>query len=133
MVDFGTATTFDVVSKKGEYLGGVISLGLKGASKQLHNLAAKLPRVELEYPAKVVGSNTENSIQSGIMWGTVSLVDGMIKKILKEKKWDNAHLIATGGMASDIVKRSEVLKETSPFLTLEGMKIIYKRIIDRSV
>ena len=133
VVDFGTATTFDVVSKKGEYLGGVIALGLKGASQQLHKLAAKLPRVELEYPARVVGSNTESSIQSGIMWGTVSLVDGMIKKILNEKKWEKAHLIATGGMASDIVKHSETLKEASPFLTLEGMRIIYKRIIDSSV
>jgi type III pantothenate kinase len=106
---------------------------LKGASQQLHTLAAKLPRVELEFPTMVVGSNTESSIQSGIMWGTVSLVDGMVKKILHEKKWEKAHVIATGGMASDIVKHSEVLKEAAPFLTLEGMRIIYTRIMDRSV
>ncbi len=133
VVDFGTATTFDVVSKKGEYLGGVIALGLKGASQQLHHLAAKLPRVELEFPHTVVGTNTENSMQSGIMWGAVCLIDGMVKKILKEKKWMKANLIATGGMASEVVKRSEILKETSPFLTLEGMKIIYKRVMDSSL
>lgn len=131
IVDFGTATTFDVVSEKGEYIGGVIALGLKGASQQLHQLAAKLPRVELEFPDIIVGTNTERSMQSGIMWGTVSLVDGIVKKILKEKKWNNAKLIATGGMASEIVKRSEILQEISPFLTLEGMKIIYKKINNR--
>jgi len=86
VVDFGTATTFDVISKKGEYLGGVIALGLKGASQQLHLLAAKLPRVELEFPGTIVGTNTEDSMKSGIMWGTVSLIDGVVKKILQEKE-----------------------------------------------
>ncbi|MFO7889541.1 MAG: type III pantothenate kinase [bacterium] len=133
IVDFGTATTFDVVSEKGEYIGGVIALGLKGASQQLHHLAAKLPRVELEFPDSVVGTNTEHSMQSGIMWGAVSLIDGIVKKILEEKKWEEAKLIATGGMASEIVKRSEILQQTSPFLTLEGMKIIYKRIVNSSL
>jgi len=128
VVDFGTATTFDVISKKGEYVGGVIALGLKGASQQLHLLAAKLPRVELEFPKTIVGTNTENSMKSGIMWGTVSLIDGMVTKILQEKKWRKANIIATGGMASDIVERSEMLQKTEPFLTLEGMRIIYKRV-----
>jgi len=133
VVDFGTATTFDVISKKGEYLGGVIALGLKGASQQLHLLAAKLPRVELEFPGTIVGTNTEDSMKSGIMWGTVSLIDGVVKKILQERKWQKASLIATGGMASDIVERSEMLQKTEPFLTLEGMRIIYNRVIKSSV
>jgi len=127
IVDFGTATTFDVVSEKGEYIGGVISLGIAGTSQELHRVATKLPKVDLIFPPKVVGNTTETSIQSGLFWGTVSMVDGMVNRIQKEMEWDQVHIIATGGLASVIVARSQVIKKTEPFLTLEGMKIIYQR------
>jgi type III pantothenate kinase len=127
-VDFGTATTFDVVSEAGEYLGGAISLGLTGASQELHRLAAKLPRVELAFPAEVVGRTTESSIQSGILWGTLFLVEGMLEHIQAELGWKTCHIVATGGLASMIVERSERIRDVEPFLTLEGMRIIYDRL-----
>ncbi|MCD6115606.1 type III pantothenate kinase [bacterium] len=126
IIDFGTATTFDVISDKGEYIGGVIGLGMKGISQELHRLAAKLPRVDMVFPDSVVGTTTETAMQSGIMWGSVSFVDGMIEKILKDMGWKNAHIIATGGMAMEIVDKSEMINKVEPFLILEGMKIIYR-------
>ena len=128
VVDLGTATTFDVVSENYEYLGGAISLGLTGASNELHRLAAKLPRVDLKFPEKVVGTSTEQSIQSGIMWGTVSLIDGMIEKIESEMQWKNSQVIATGGASNLILKYSQTIKQYNPFLTLEGMRLIYHRL-----
>jgi len=127
IVDFGTATTFDVISEKGVYLGGAIALGLAGASHELHRLSAKLPRVDLDLPDRVVGQSTEQSIQSGIMWGMVSLVDGMVDRIQKEMKWESVSVIATGGMASIFEINSERIEKTERFLTLEGMRIIYER------
>ena len=127
IVDFGTATTFDVVSEKGEYLGGAIALGLMDASQELHRIAAKLPRVDLTFPPFIVGKTTEMSIQAGIMWGTVALVDGMINRIISEMKWENTQIIATGGVASSIVKKLNRIKIVEPFLTLEGMRLIFQR------
>jgi type III pantothenate kinase len=128
IVDFGTATTFDVVSEKGDYVGGVISLGLVSASQELHRLAAKLPRVDLAFPSHVVGSSTEESMQSGIMWGTVALVDGMVDRIISEMNWESAQVISTGGLASMLVEKSERIQTVEPFLTLEGMRLIYQRL-----
>ena len=127
IVDFGTATTFDVVSENGDYEGGVIALGLMGASHELHRLAAKLPRVDLVFPPSTVGRTTEESMQSGIMYGTVALVDGMVDRIVQEMNWDVARVIATGGIATMVVEQSERIEFVEPFLTLEGMKIIYQR------
>lgn len=127
VVDFGTATTFDVISQKGEYVGGSIALGLMGASHELHRLAAKLPRVDLVFPKYVVGRSTEESMQSGIMWGTVALIDGMVDYIIKEMKWQNTQVIATGGIAPMVVERSKKIDRVEPFLTLEGMRIIHER------
>jgi len=127
IVDFGTATTFDVVSENGDYEGGIIALGLIGASHELHRLAAKLPRVDLVFPPSAVGRTTEESIQSGIMYGTVSLADGMVDRIVQEMSWDAVRVIATGGMAPMVVEQSERIELVEPFLTLEGMKIIYQR------
>ena len=127
IVDFGTATTFDVVSENGDYEGGIIALGLIGASHELHRLAAKLPRVDLVFPPSTVGRTTEESIQSGIMYGTVALVDGMVDRIVREMSWNAVRVIATGGMAPMVVEQSERIELVEPFLTLEGMKIIYQR------
>lgn len=128
VVDFGTATTFDIVTSNREYLGGVIALGLTGASHELHRLSAKLPRVELKFPNRVVGRTTEESIQSGIMWGTVALVDGMIDRIQEEMEWSDVKVIATGGMASVLVNRSERIQIVETYLTLDGMRFIYERV-----
>jgi len=127
IIDFGTATTFDVVDNPGVYLGGAIALGLTGASHELHRLSAKLPRVDLELPDRVVGQSTEQSIQSGIMWGMVSLIDGMVDKIKKEMHWKSACIVATGGMASTFENKSECIQKTDRFLTLEGMRMLYER------
>ena len=129
VVDFGTATTFDVVSEKGDYLGGSIALGLMGASQELHRLAAKLPRVDLVFPPAVVGTTTERSIQSGILWGTVALVDGMINRIEREMGWKSVEVVATGGMAPMIVARSERIRIVEPILTLEGMRLIFQGLV----
>jgi type III pantothenate kinase len=128
VVDLGTATTFDVVTENCEYLGGAISLGLMGASNELHRLAAKLPRVDLKFPARVVGTTTEESMQSGIMWGTVSLIDGMVEKIAAEMHWAKMHVIGTGGASKLIAKYSRTIEQYNPFLTLEGMRLIYHRL-----
>ncbi|OVE80193.1 pantothenate kinase [bacterium I07] len=127
VVDFGTATTFDVISERGEYLGGIIALGLIGASRELNRVAAKLPKVELIFPPAVIGTTTESSIQSGIMWGAVALIDGMIHRIEMERGWDNVRTIATGGLAEFIAEKAVRIDKVEPLLTLEGMRMIYQR------
>ncbi len=127
VVDFGTATTFDVVTSDCEYWGGAIALGLHGASHELHRVSAKLPHVELKFPDNVVGRTTEASIQSGIMWGTVVMVDGMVEKIAREMEWQEFKVVATGGMSSVLVEKSEKIQIVEPFLTLEGMRFIFER------
>jgi type III pantothenate kinase len=128
VLDFGTATTFDVVSGEGVYRGGVISLGLVGASQELHRVAAKLPNVDLAFPGQVVGRSTESSIRSGIMWGTVAMVEGLIRRIAEELAWGSFQVVATGGMSALIASRSDAINRVEPFLTLDGMRIIYERI-----
>lgn len=127
VVDFGTATTFDVVSEKGEYVGGIIALGVMGSSHELHRIAAKLPRVNLEFPSKVVGNTTESSMQSGIMWGTVALIEGLIDRISNEMNWKTKHVIATGGISEIFSKKCRKIDASLPFLTLNGMRLIYNR------
>lgn len=127
IVDFGTATTFDVVSDTKVYLGGVIALGVQGASHELHRLAAKLPRVELVFPSHIIGKTTETSIQSGILWGTVALVDGVIERIAEEMKWQKILVIATGGIAPLIANQSKYIQKVEPFLTLKGMQILFNK------
>jgi type III pantothenate kinase len=132
VVDFGTATTFDVISEKNEYIGGLICLGLKGASHELHRVAAKLPKVDLVFPSKVVGRNTETSIQAGIMWGTAIMVDGLVDRIASELGYPSLKVVATGGMAVLIVSKSKRIQYIEPFLTLEGMRIIYQRVASKT-
>lgn len=126
IVDFGTATTFDCVSKKGEYLGGVIAPGLMISTEALVRAASKLPRVELTRPRNVIGKNTINSIQSGIVFGYAGLVDRIVNKIKKEMK-DNPGVIATGGLAELVAPECETIDEVDQFLTLEGLRIIFSR------
>jgi type III pantothenate kinase len=127
IVDFGTATTFDCVSKKGEYLGGVISPGIGISLEALFTHASKLPRIEITAPPAVIGTNTVNSMQSGIFYGYISLVEGIIKLISIEMKDDKPVVIATGGFAELIGSASNIINEVDEFLTLKGLKIIYNK------
>ncbi len=126
VVDFGTATTFDCVSPKGEYLGGVICPGIQISADALFARAAKLPRVEVAKPPKVVGRNTVNSMQSGIVYGYVGLVDGMIARLEAELAFPCA-LLATGGLARLIAPLTARAIEFDDELTLTGLRILYER------
>ncbi len=127
IIDFGTATTYDVVSAEGEYLGGVIALGLESAASELHRRAAKLPRIELRFPAAVIGRETVSSIQAGLMFGTVDAVEGIVRRIRCELGAE-AKVIATGGLAGVIADRTTVISATEPTLVLEGIRMICDRV-----
>ena len=125
VVDFGTATTFDVVSEKEEYLGGVIAPGIELSAQVLSEKAAQLPLVELKKPDKVIGKDTVSSMQSGILYGAVEEVKGIVRRI-KEELGKEAKVIATGGLADLIAPEAGIFDAVNPFLTLEGLRIIYE-------
>ncbi|MGI5875832.1 MAG: type III pantothenate kinase [Dethiobacteria bacterium] len=126
IVDFGTATTFCVISGKGEYLGGAIAPGIQISTEALFQKAAKLPRVELLRPQKIIGKNTVSSMQSGFFYGFVGQVDGIVGRMLKELN-EKPFVVATGGLAGLIATESETIEEVNYFLTLEGLRIIYDK------
>jgi type III pantothenate kinase len=125
-VDFGTATTFDCVTPKGEYMGGVIAPGIQISAEALFSRAAKLPRIEIQRPPKVVGRNTQHSMQSGIVYGYVALVDGLVDRIRDEVDFPCA-VLATGGLARLIAPLSRTIEHTDEDLTLTGLRILYER------
>jgi len=125
VVDFGTATTFDAVSERGEYLGGVIAPGIAISAEALFDRTARLPRVDMKRPPHVIGSNTIHSLQSGLFYGYVGLVDGILERLLGEL--GPARVIATGGMAQLIASGSRYLGEIDDALTLTGLRIIWER------
>jgi type III pantothenate kinase len=126
VVDMGTATTFDVISKKGEFLGGAIAPGLRISADALFSRAARLPRVDIKRPAKVIGTNTVDNMQIGLYYGYIGLVDGILARMIAELGPDT-RVIATGGLAPLIAAGSQYLTTVDDRLTLTGLRIIYQR------
>lgn len=124
VVDFGTATTFDAISKDGEYLGGAIAPGIGIAADALFERAAKLPRIELAPPPGPIGRNTAGAIQSGLVFGYVGLVEGMVQRFRSELG-DDMKVIGTGGLIDLIASQTEVIEIRAPWLTLDGLQIIW--------
>jgi len=124
ITDFGTATTFDVVSKEGDYLGGVIAPGIGIAAEALFIRAAMLPRVELTRPSHVIGSNTTSAMQSGIIYGYIGLVEGIVSRIQQELG-EKTTVVATGGFAEIIASETNIIKTVNHDITLIGLKLIY--------
>lgn len=125
-VDFGTATTFDCISERGEYLGGVITPGIHISMEALFERASKLHRVEIARPKSVIGRTTTGALQSGLLYGYSGLVDSMIGRIREELGAD-ARVVATGGLARRIAEESKAIEQVVPFLTLDGLRILFEK------
>jgi type III pantothenate kinase len=125
VIDFGTATTFDVISKEGDYLGGAIAPGIAVAGEALVQRTAKLPRIEFVVPPHAIGRNTISSMQAGIMYGYIGLVEGMVAR-LKEELEGDTRVVATGGLAEHIARYTLTIEAVNRNLTLEGLKLLYE-------
>ncbi|MEO1291820.1 MAG: type III pantothenate kinase [Pseudomonadota bacterium] len=130
VVDFGTATTFDLVDEKGAYIGGIIAPGVRIAAEALYQAASKLPRIEVEMPPSVIGKDTVPGMQSGLFWGYVSLVEGLVARI--EKELDRSMtVIGTGGLSPTFAGGTDVIHHVDPDLTLRGLVEVYRRNVGR--
>ena len=125
VVDFGTATTFNIISANNEFIGGVIAPGIKGSLDSLVNGTAKLPRVEIEAPKSIIAKNTVTNMQAGIVFGFAGLVEYIVKRIKKELKTSDVKTIATGGFSNIISKEIECIDVVDKLLTLKGLKYLY--------
>lgn len=127
VVDFGTATTFDVVSAKGEYIGGAISPGIEISLEALGRRGAQLRKVEMLRPRHVIAKNTVEALQSGILYGFASQVDGIVTRMMAELRTDTANVIATGGLAPIVVDECATVTDHQPWLTLLGLELVFHR------
>lgn len=127
VVDLGTATTFDVVSARGEYLGGAIAPGILTSSEDLFRRAARLPTVDLTFPERVIGRSTQESLRSGILFGAVGQIDGILDRIREEWRRE-FRVLATGGLASLVAARSARIERVVPDLTLQGLRLVFERV-----
>jgi len=125
VVDLGTATTFDCVSKQGAYLGGVIAPGVMTSAEELFRRAARIPRVELRRPTRALGRTTEEALQAGVLWGTAGQVDALVRRLAIEMK-GTPHVIATGGLAKVIAPECETINVVDEVLTLKGMRLLWE-------
>ncbi|HEX2251820.1 MAG TPA: type III pantothenate kinase [Thermoanaerobaculia bacterium] len=126
VVDFGTATTFDVVNAAGEYVGGIIAPGISISAEALFARASRLRRVDVKRPAHLIGRDTSTAMQSGFYYGTIGLVDGILARLLEEMPGVR-NVVATGGQAELIAEGSSYIREVNPLITLIGLKLIYER------
>lgn len=129
IVDFGTATTYCYINEEKQYMGGAIAPGIGISTEALYNRASKLPRIEIAKPKDVIGKNTVSAMQSGILYGYVGQVEGIVNRMKQQTKYSPT-VIATGGLASLIAKESTVVDVVDPFLTLKGLKMIYMKNIE---
>lgn len=127
VIDFGTATTFNAVNRAGEFIGGAIAPGLNLAAAALHQATAQLPRVDLVMPPRAIATNTIQAMQSGILFGYVGMIEGMIARMRNEMSEPNARVIATGGLASMLAPQTQVIERVEPDLILDGLRIIFDR------
>lgn len=125
VVDFGTATTFNAITREGDYLGGAITAGVNLAAEALYTHAAKLPRIDLQRPPSVIGRNTVHAMQSGLLFGYVSMVEGMVARFRAELG-DDMKVVATGGLAEVVAKETPVIQHIAPWLTLDGLRILWE-------
>jgi len=135
IIDFGTATTYDVVSATGDYLGGVIAPGIETSAVDLHRRAAKLPKIELHFPQTIIGRDTVSAMQAGILFGAIDAMEGMVGRIQKELQKSGekkATVIATGGFSQLMAIRSKTIAQAIPSLVLDGVRLIYNKTHHRS-
>jgi type III pantothenate kinase len=131
VIDFGTATTYDVIATNGNYLGGVIAPGIETSAGDLHRRAAKLPKVELHFPSTIIGTDTASSMQAGILYGAVDSMEGMVGRLqaeLLKREGSEGKLIATGGFSKFISEHSTLPIRWEPSLVLEGVRLVYDRV-----
>ena len=125
VIDFGTATTFNIINENREFIGGVIAPGIRGSMDSLVNSTAKLPRVEIEIPKSVIGKNTTTNMQAGIVFGFAGLVDYIVRKIKRERKCPDMQVVATGGFSEIIASEISCIDHVDKLLTLQGLKYLY--------
>ena len=130
VVDFGTATTFDAISRDGEYRGGIISPGIQISADALFQRAARLRNTEIRRPDKLIGTNPTGSIQSGLYYGNIGLVDGVLTRMIQELGV-GTRVVATGGLAPLISRGSQLIEAVDPDITLEGLRLIYERCVSK--
>jgi type III pantothenate kinase len=127
VIDFGTATTFDVVDEGGSYLGGVIAPGINLSIEALHRAAARLPRIGIGRPQAAIGRNTVSAMQSGIFWGYVGMIEGIVARIRNEAEFPKMKVIATGGLAPLLAEGTTLIERIDPDITLEGLRLLASR------